>query len=204
MLHRLFSLSVLTACLASCTHERAGLSQASAIEETTAKKTTRQAFAALKQQRSNAALQKYYEDGARVEACWKNPLADKLTDLKKAFYCSFPLEFRLCNTIQLLTAGDDIEKKAQAFVACQKVDAAFGSHGLFVYDAMVTKTYRAIFLDGTSGLTPAEEAVFIAEHKPELSARSFPALVAIVAASLVTEAIDFANTPPDDDESAVF
>lgn len=135
----------------------------------------------------------YYEDGARMEGCWRNPAGNKLSDLRKAFYCSMPLEFRLCNTIVLLSTDEpDVDKRYQGYLACQaKVDAVFGNAGLFRFDADVNTMYQKLFLESRT-LSAEDTASVVAAHKPTLTSRSFTLILLAIGRSLASEAADLA------------
>jgi hypothetical protein len=135
----------------------------------------------------------YYEDGARIEGCWRNPAGNKLTDLKKAFYCAMPLEFRLCNTIVLLTTDEaKVSERYQGYVDCQtKVDAVFGSKGLFKFGADVDAMYQKLFLDSAT-LSAEDTSSVVAANKPAFSSHSFAVILLAIARSLAKEAVDIA------------
>jgi hypothetical protein len=158
------------------------------------------AMSALHEQRTVGELAKYYEDGVRIEACWANPAGNKLTDVKKAFYCSMPLEFRICNTVVLLSTNDaQVDERYSGYLDCQKrVDAAFGRSGRFVYSDAINQTYKDLFLRGESGLTKEAEDELVTANKPKSSGRSFPILLLEVLKGLAGEAVDLASTQLDE------
>jgi hypothetical protein len=149
----------------------------------------------LTSQRTSAPLGKYYEDGSRLEGCWRNPAGARLTDLKKAFYCAMPLEFRLCNSVLLLTTDDaDVDKRFSGYLDCQKkVDRVFSGKVSFVYDDETNALYKQLFLQGAT-LPKDDEAQVIAANKPTFSDRSFEGVLAAIAKTLTAEAIDLAST----------
>lgn len=153
------------------------------------------ALSTLREQTTRGKLAKYYADGTRVEACWRNPKGSKLTDLQKALYCSMPLEFRLCNTVVLLTTDDaDVAARRQGYARCQRrVDAMFGGRGEFIYDARVNAAYVSVFLQKSSGLSREEERALVAKYEPRFSGRTFPGLLAHVVSGLASEALDMAS-----------
>lgn len=153
------------------------------------------AFAALRAQRTTAPLEKYYRDGLRIEACWANPAGKELSEIKKAFYCSMPLELRICNTVVLLTTdAAKREERYRGYLDCQrKVDALFGDRGRFVYGDAINKTYEDLFLRGESGLSAEDEARLVAANRPVNSGRSFPVLLAETIKGLAAEARDLAS-----------
>lgn len=152
------------------------------------------ALATLRAQTTTGPYAKYYADGVRVEACWRNPAGNKLTNLKKAFYCSMPLEFRLCNTVKLLTIDEsDVDGRYQGFLDCQKtVDAMLGGTGEFVYDDAVNDTYKRLYLQGRS-LGAARDEAIVSAHKPRYGNKSFAQLLAKVVAGLAAEGRDVAS-----------
>lgn len=143
--------------------------------------------------RSGDPIGTYYEDGARIEGCWRNPAGNKLTDLKKAFYCAMPLEFRLCNTIVLLTTDEaKVSERYQGYLDCQKkVDGVFGGKGLFRFDADVDAMYKKLYLEGAT-LSADDTASVVAANKPAFSSRSFPVVLLAIGRSLAKEAVDIA------------
>lgn len=151
------------------------------------------AIAKLDRLRTSDPIGRYYEDGARLEGCWRNPAGAKLTELKKAFYCSFPLEFRLCNTIVLLSTDEaKVGARYQGYLDCQKkVDAVFGGKGLFVYDANVNATYESLYLKGAA-LPAADAAGIVAASKPAFTSRAFPVVLLAIGRTLAEEAADLA------------
>lgn len=153
------------------------------------------ALSTLHEQTTRGKLAKYYADGARIEACWRNPKGSKLTDMQKALYCSMPLEFRLCNTVVLLTTEEtDIAARKEGYARCQPmVDAMFGGRGEFIYDARINAAYTAVFLEKSSGLTREEERALVARYKPPSTERTFPELLAAVVSGLASEAVDVAS-----------
>jgi hypothetical protein len=152
------------------------------------------AIAELQAQLTTPPLQPYYSDGTRVEGCWLNPAGNKLTDIKKAFYCSMPLEFRLCNTIVLLSTQDSqVDERWQGFLRCeQRLDAIYQGSGAFLYDATVSATYYWLFLNDQSGLDPSQEASVVAANRPPSSGRTFVSLLGSIVTSLGAEAGDAA------------
>lgn len=154
-------------------------------------RTVTKIIAALDAQRAATPIGRYYEDGARVEGCWLNPAGAKLTPLKKAFYCAMPLEFRLCNTVVLLTHDESqVDARYRGYLDCQrKVDAVFGGRGKFVYGAETNALYRALYLEGAS--PPAADAArIVAAHQPRASGRSFAPVLLDIERSLAREAAD--------------
>ena len=135
----------------------------------------------------------YYEDGVRVEGCWRNPVGNKLTDLKKAFYCAMPLEFRLCNSVVLLATQDaDVDGRYTKYLDCQKkVDTVFGDKGAFIFDEDVNAMYKSLFLESVT-LSADDNASVVAANKPTFGNHSFPTLVLLIGKSLVSEAVDMA------------
>jgi hypothetical protein len=89
-----------------------------------------------------------------------------------------PLEFRLCNSILLISTEDAQNTERYAgYLSCQKkVDAAM---------------YQAVFLKGAT-LPPADNASVVAANKPKLGDRSFPGIVLSIARGLAMEAIELA------------
>ena len=152
------------------------------------------AIAELQAQLTTLPLQPYYSDGVRVEGCWLNPAGSKLTDIKKAFYCSMPLEFRLCNTIVLLSTQDSqVDERWQGFLGCeQRLDGIYRGSGSFLYDDKVSATYYWLFLNGQSGLSPSQEASIVDANRPPSSGRTFPSLLVSIVSSLGAEAVDAA------------
>jgi hypothetical protein len=150
-------------------------------------------IAKLDRVRNGALVGRYYEDGARLEGCWRNPAGSKLTELKKAFYCSMPLEFRLCNTLVLLTIDESrVADRYQGYLDCQlKVDAVFGRKGLFVYEADVNELYETLYLKGAT-LSGADTAGLVAARKPTFTDRSFPVVLLAIGRTLAEEAVDLA------------
>jgi len=151
------------------------------------------AIAKLTSLRTGDTFGSYYEDGVRVEGCWRNPAGNKLSDLKKAFYCSMPLEFRLCNSVVVLTTEDvDVDERYEKYLGCQKkVDAVFGNKGSFIFDDDVNALYKSLFLmSGT--LTAEDNASVVAANKPAFSNHSFATLVLSIGKSLAVEAVDMA------------
>jgi len=146
-------------------------------------------IAKLRAQRSSAPLGAFYENGSRLEGCWRNPAGKKLTDLKKSVYCSMPLELRLCNTLVLLTVDERaVEERFRGYQGCKKkVDAVFGGRGLFAYGADVDAVYREIYLEGAT-LGAADTKRIVAQNAPAISNRSFPAVLGSIVASLAREA----------------
>lgn len=149
------------------------------------------AIAELQRARESVPIGAYYEDGSRIEGCWRNPAGAKLTDLKKAFYCSMPLEFRLCNTIVLLTTEEsEVTQRYQGYLDCQKkVDGVFGNDGRFTFSDDVNAMYEKLYLKGDA-LPPSDAAKVVAANKPVLSGRSFPIVLLAIGKSLTKEAVD--------------
>jgi hypothetical protein len=173
------------------TSDDAGATQSDLATPTLAVDDVNAAIAKLDAQRNGAPIGRYYEDGNRVEGCWRNPAGSKLTDLKKAFYCSMPLEFRLCNTVVLLTVDESaVDDRYAGYLDCQKkVDAAFGGHGLFRYDDDVNAMYASLYLRGAT-LPDSDSAAVVAAHKPAFTSRSFPEILLLIGESLAKEAVD--------------
>jgi len=192
LLLALATTAAVAGCAADASTDDAESDSAEAISKgvVDAKAVTR-VIAALDAQRAAAPIGRYYEDGARVEGCWLNPAGAKLTPLKKAFYCAMPLEFRLCNTVVLLTHDESqVSARYQGYLDCQrKVDAVFGGRGRFVYGAETNALYRALYLEGAS--PPAADAARIVEaHQPRASGRSFAPVLLDIERSLAREAAD--------------
>ena len=167
------------------------------------------AVAELQAQLKSARLAGYYADGTRVEGCWANPVGSDLSDLQKAFYCSMPLELRLCNSLVLLAtkSSKDVATRWSGYVQCQqRVDAIAGGSGAFLYDAKVNASYYWLMLENDSELSPADEASVAQSVKPASSGRSFSSLVGIITAAATEEAADaaFSGLQPllDEAESA--
>jgi hypothetical protein len=154
----------------------------------------RAVVAKLDAQRADVSNASYYADGSRVEGCWLNPAGNKLSDLQKALYCSMPLEFRLCNTVVLLSTDEsDVATRYAGYLDCQaKVDAVFGGHGLFRYGSDVDDVYKSLYLERAT-LDPADESSVVAAAKPTYSGRSFPRVLLSIGASLTEEAADLAT-----------
>ena len=136
----------------------------------------------------------YYTDGSRLEGCWANPAGKKLTGVKKNFYCAYPLEFRLCNSIALLTSDDaDVAGRLAAYQKCgERVEAFLPGTQRMITEPSVLATYYYVFLQGDdeAELSGGDEATFIEEHQPASSGRSFPELVIAIGGTLRTEADD--------------
>jgi hypothetical protein len=149
------------------------------------------AIAKLDKQRNGAPIGPFYADGTRMEGCWRNPAGDKLSDLQKSFYCSMPLEFRICNTVVLLTSNEsDVDKRFQGYLDCQtKVDAVFGSKKLFVYDDDISTIYKELFLK-RGALPDADTTRIVAAAKPTFGSSSFTVILAEILASLGKEAVE--------------
>jgi hypothetical protein len=169
----------------------ASASQSDLVKPALAVDDVNAAIATLRAQREGDPIGPYYADGNRLEGCWRNPAGAKLTDLKKAFYCSMPLEFRLCNTVVLLTTDESkVEERYAGYLSCQrKVDAVFGGTGLFVYDPKINAIYRTLYLEG-SPLPAADTADVVAANKPPFTDRPFPVVLAAIGAGLTQEALD--------------
>ena len=152
------------------------------------------AIATLQGQLRSAPLDDYYADGSRLEGCWANPKGNDLDDVQHALYCSFPLEFRLCNSIALIRSKEsEVASRWSAFHDCEdRVESATGNTGLYRYDEQVAATYYWAFLRKDSGLTADEISQLAAEQRPEDSGRSFPALVVVIGESLDAEVTDAA------------
>jgi hypothetical protein len=158
------------------------------------------AIAKLDEQRTKAPIAPF-QDATRIEGCWTNPAANRpckagetcapWTDLKRAFYCKQPLEFRICSsTVLLNTETADTNKRMQGYADCQKkVDALFGDKGLFIYDEQVTAVWKAIIVDSET-LPPGDAASVIAANKPVITGRSFPLLLAEIVHGVAAEARD--------------
>ncbi len=151
------------------------------------------AIAELQAQLHSAPLASYYADGSRVEGCWANPVGSDLSAIQKAFYCSMPLELRLCNSLVLLATKSsmDVATRWSGYVQCeQRVDAITGSSGAFLYDAKVNASYYWLMLENASELSAADEASVSQSVKPAPSGRSFSDLLGIIAAAATKEAVD--------------
>ena len=143
----------------------------------------------LQAQLASAPLQPYYQDGTRVEGCWLNPVGSSLSDIQKAFYCSMPLEFRLCNSLFLLTSDDtQVDERWREYLQCeQRVDSIAGGDAQFLYDAKVNATYYWLFLNKDSELSASDDARVAASTKPATSGKSFTTLRTAIGESLATE-----------------
>ena len=143
--------------------------------------------------RDGAELGPYGADGARVEGCWRNPAGNKLSDLKKAFYCSMPLEFRLCNTVVLLATDDTkIDERYRGYLSCKaKVETVFGHRGLFAFDANTDAVYEQLFLRDKT-LSSADTKTIVDAEKPTFGSKSFTRLLLEIGWSLTKEATDLA------------
>ncbi len=153
------------------------------------------AIAELQAQLGSAPLASYYADGTRVEGCWANPVGSDLSDIQKAFYCSMPLELRLCNSLVLLAtkSSNDVATRWSGYVQCQqRVDAIAGGSGAFLYDAKVNASYYWLMLENDSELSAADEASVVQSVKPASSGRSFSSLLGIITAAATAEAADAA------------
>jgi hypothetical protein len=158
--------------------------------------TTTAAFDALQNQLTTGALAPHYpgQPGSlRATACWENPAGKALSEIQKAFYCSLPLEFRLCNSVKLKEVHENlIGARYAAFKACQvETTMAWEGHTHFMFDAKVNQTYLYLFLNKYSGLTPAQEAAFIAKYKPAPSGKEFTSLLGTTFVGFVREVVDF-------------
>jgi len=140
----------------------------------------------------------YYDDspdgirqnGSRIAGCWANPAGKKLTDLQKAFYCSMPLEFRLCNTVKLLSTNDtDVEARYQGYVECKATLASALGDDSFNYSADVDQAYRHLFLEQSSDWAVTS----IVEAKRPHSPHGFPYLLVKIVGTLAAEAEDLAS-----------
>jgi len=182
-----------SACTATASDDGSGTTGSAIVEGTLDVADVNATIERLDGLRNGAPIGTYYEDGARMEGCWRNPAGNKLTDLKKAFYCSMPLEFRLCNTIVLLTTDDaKVAERYQGYLDCQtKVDAVFGGAGLFRFDDDVNAMYKKLFLEGTT-LSAEDNAGVVTAHKPAFSDRSFTVVLLAIGRSLAKEAADMA------------
>ena len=142
--------------------------------------------------RNGAPIHTDYGDGERMEACWIGPGGAKLSDLRKAFYCAMPLEFRLCNTMVLVsTDASKLDERRAGYFDCQKnVDHLFGSRGLFVFGADVDEMYDKLFLQGAT-LQPADDATVVAANRPALSGRAFEPLFKSCLETWHDESVDF-------------
>jgi hypothetical protein len=153
------------------------------------------AIAELQAQLGSAPLAGYYADGTRVEGCWANPVGSDLSDIQKAFYCSMPLELRLCNSLVLLAtrSSKDVATRWSGYVQCQqRVDAIAGGSGAFLYDAKVNASYYWLMLENDSELSAADEASVARSVKPASSGRSFSTLLGIITTAATEEAADAA------------
>jgi len=181
------------ACSAPAADDGSAAAGSAIVEDSLDVGSVNAAIAKLDALRTGDPIGPYYEDGARMEGCWRNPAGNKLTDLKKAFYCSMPLEFRLCNTIVLLTTDDSkVDERYQGYLDCQtKVDAVFGNAGLFRFDDDVDAMYKTLFLESRT-LSAEDTASVVGAHKPALTSRSFTVVLLAIGRSLVQEAADMA------------
>jgi hypothetical protein len=102
-----------------------------------------------------------------------------------------PLEFRICNTVVLLTSDEsEVDRRFQGYLDCQKrVDAVFGSKNQFVYDDDVSTIYKELFLK-RAPLPDDDTARVVAAAKPTFSSRSFTVILADILAGLGKEAVD--------------
>jgi len=160
---------------------------------------------------------RYKEGNPRVEACWMNPAASKLSDIQRAYYCAVPLEVRLCNTPALRPIKkrwegklgwfrkkniDNVEylkQATEAFVNCQKsVDASFESKRTFVYSFAVNEYYRSIFLMNDSGLTSEEQATLSAKYKPKSTGLEFKELFKLSFDDLLDQLNEYQKKYSDD------
>lgn len=201
MTRYLLPLLLLTACAAG---DEADASLAELNAGSPKLAATERAFAQLDAMKAAPPIGQFYEGGTestRVRACWKNPVARKLTDMQKAFYCAVPLELRLCNSPLMLrnaideaTAGDQnvTFNLNSGFKRCQaETEKLFA--GRFVWTPEIDDLYLNLFLRRDSGLTEAEEARIIEAHRPK-SGGFFPFLLVGAAASLDDEAELFGHS----------
>lgn len=145
------------------------------------------AFDAFDDQRSEAPFAEYYADGRRVEGCWLSPAGASLTPFQKAFYCSVPLELRVCNSVVLLTQRDaPVEQRYRGWLSCQEsAERTFGSES-FHYDEAVNRAYRAVMLDRREPSADARDRMLEA-HRPRLSGDSFAVVLADILAGVAKE-----------------
>lgn len=128
------------------------------------------------------------EMATRVEACWKNPLGDDLSENEKAFYCQFPLEFRLCNSPVLLATKAEPEKhyalRVKGYQECKKIT---GFTKLLASED-VDQLYSDLFLRKGRGLNPEDVEKLAAGVRPSFSSRPFAELRNEVALELAEHA----------------
>ncbi len=189
----LFAALSATACAGREEDQATAGSSAAVTQATLDVDAVNAAIEKLRAQRASDPIGPYYEDGNRLEGCWRNPAGNKLTDLKKAFYCSMPLEFRLCNTIVLLSIDESkVADRYQGYLDCQKnVDAVFGGKGMFLYDDDVNAMYESLYLKGAT-LPDADRDAVVAANKPAFSDRYFTTILLAIGKSLADEAVDLA------------
>ena len=122
-----------------------------------------------------------------------NPAGHDLSDAQKSLYCAMPLEFRVCNTVVLLTVdGAKVDERYQGYLDCQsKVDAAFGHEGLFHFSDDVNQMYRRLFLEKET-LSASDTAAFVARNRPPSSGHWFATILLSITRSLAAEAADLA------------
>ena len=151
---------------------------------------TARGLARLAAIRSSPPLARYYEGGresTRVRACWKNPAASKLSELQKAFYCSVPLEVRLCTSPQLLRGRErPLEERLQGFRRCQRRAIDMLGDAVDMGED-VADLFFNILLRQRSGLSAADEAAFIDAERPT-EGGFFPVLLVGTVVSLTAEA----------------
>lgn len=128
------------------------------------------------------------QNGARISGCWANPAGKDLTDVQKAFYCSMPLEFRMCNTVVLLEtkATKDVGERRRGYLACKAEVAGVMRDPSFHYSADVDAAYLHLFLEQDPAWSPTS---IVAEKRPD-PGRPFPALLAAIADSLAEEGVE--------------
>lgn len=190
----LFALVLTPACAAADADEGQGESENAVVAPANVSTAeVESVIAKLRAQRESAPFARYYEDGSRIEGCWRNPAGAKLTELKKAVYCAMPLELRLCNTPVLLTVDEhDVVGRFRGYVDCKKkVDAVFGGRASFAYGPDVDAVYRQIYLEGRT-LSAEDTTRIVAANVPRYSSRSFLVVLASIGASLVAEARELA------------
>lgn len=184
------ALALTTAACASPTEEDDTSNGAAAVtEDALSLHDVQASIKSLTDLRDGSVLGPYGADGARVEGCWRNPAGDKLSDLKKAFYCSMPLEFRLCNTVVLLATDDaKVDERYRGYQSCKaKVETVFGNKGLFEFDAKTDAVYKQLFLKSET-LSAADTKIIVDAQKPTFSSKSFTRLLLEIGWSLTEEA----------------
>jgi hypothetical protein len=184
------------ACSSSTGAESSDLSEsATPTQDKTA--TVTRALAELDRQMD--AYSPYYDEspdgrrqnGARIAGCWANPAGSDLSDVQKAFYCSMPLEFRICNTVVLLSTKTtkDVDSRYQGYLNCQAKVAGVLSDSTFEYSADVDQAYRKVFLEQDASWTPAS---MVSDKRPD-AFDPFPVLLGRIVDSLVEEGTDLGN-----------